>query len=75
MVSVSNCLGPSRPLAIASGLAGPVSRVRPQMSHPSVIVGCMTVCPGFDNRISLLASRQASAFSRHQVLAAAQPTR
>jgi hypothetical protein len=30
----------------------------------------MTVSPGFDNRISLLASRQASAFSRHQVLAA-----
>jgi hypothetical protein len=30
----------------------------------------MTVSPGFDNRISLLASRQASAFSREQVLAA-----
>jgi predicted transcriptional regulator of viral defense system len=30
----------------------------------------MTVSPGFDNRIGLLASRQASAFSREQVLAA-----
>lgn len=40
------------------------------MSHPSVIIGCMTVSPGFDNRIGLLASRQASAFSRQQALAA-----
>jgi hypothetical protein len=30
----------------------------------------MTVSPGFDNRIGLLASRQASAFSREQALAA-----
>jgi hypothetical protein len=30
----------------------------------------MTVSPGFDNRISLLATRQASAFARRQVLAA-----
>jgi Transcriptional regulator, AbiEi antitoxin/Protein of unknown function (DUF559) len=40
------------------------------MSHPSVNIRCMTVSPGFDNRISLLASRQGSAFSRHQALAA-----
>jgi hypothetical protein len=35
-----------------------------------MIIGCMTVSPGFDNRIGLLASRQASAFSREQVLTA-----
>lgn len=35
-----------------------------------MIIGCMTVSPGFDNRIGLLASRQASAFAREQVLAA-----
>jgi hypothetical protein len=40
------------------------------MSHLSVIIGYMTVSPGFDNRIGLLASRQASAFSREQALAA-----
>jgi hypothetical protein len=40
------------------------------MSHLSAIIEDMTVSPGFDNRINLLASRQASAFSREQALAA-----
>ena len=40
------------------------------MSHLSAIIEGMTVSPGFDNRINLLASRHASAFSREQALAA-----
>src|ERR687892_2284577 len=41
----------------------------PLLSHLTVIIHGMTISSSLDSRISLLASRQASAFSRQQALA------